>query len=370
MYPTDHVLGRQRNGLNHVSMNLGTFDRNGGPVRGSDYPVYSDALLDWYQSKAVESVRVLFTWEAVQPTLGAAIPPLEGGYSDYWSDLMDVVQRLLARGIYVILGPWQYNANIKDTDIVYDSAAFSSGDFATFWGNFAGALNTVTGNDQRVAFDLINEPHMPGGDVVGISLADWFAYAQAAINGIRAAGASNTIFIPGMDYAAAATFTANGSSDAWLGLTDPLNNIAVTAHCYLDSGNTKSTALSHACSALVAWARGHNVKVNIGEIAINAGKNGRRHFCSTLSKARKQWTNWTAFCAANSEVLVGWAWWANSSAGWWNQGDSCDPKGFHWGLTLDDGATQTVYMNLIESSIPVPIPDIRDSAADSGSEPT
>ncbi len=44
------TLSTQRNGLNHVSMNLGDFNRISGPERGTNYPVYSDALLDWYQS--------------------------------------------------------------------------------------------------------------------------------------------------------------------------------------------------------------------------------------------------------------------------------------------------------------------------------
>jgi hypothetical protein len=96
----------------------------------------------------------------------------------------------------------------------------------TSGGKFATAINGVTGNDQRVAFDLINEPHThaesgnKSGDI-GISLADWFTCAQAAISAIRAAGATNTIFVAGMAYTAASSFTTNGSSTAWLNLTDP-----------------------------------------------------------------------------------------------------------------------------------------------------
>src|SRR5450432_3583225 len=76
-------------------------------------------------------------------------------------------------------------------------------------------------------------------------------------------------------------------------------------------------------------------------------------YCSSFAAAQAQWSNWTAFCAANNDVLVGWNWWGNSEAGWWNEGDSCDPQGYHWGLTLDNGVTQTVYMDLIDSSTPV-----------------
>ena len=152
-YPALHMLGSQRNGLNHVSMNLGDFDRVAGPARGIDYPTYSDVLLDWYQAKHVKSVRFLFTWEAVQSSLGGPVPASGPGYAEYWTDLTGVLTRLLTREIYVILAPWQYNTASRDTDLVYDDAAFTAADFAHFWGTFATAINGVTGHDQRVAFD-------------------------------------------------------------------------------------------------------------------------------------------------------------------------------------------------------------------------
>lgn len=373
-YPVNHMLGSERNGLNHVAMNMGAFDRDAGPVRDTDYPIYSDALLNWYRTKHVKSIRFMFTWEAVQSAAGGPVPATEPGYASYWMDLTNVLTRLLARDIYVILSPWQYNAASGDTDIVYGNAAFTSAHFADFWGKFATTINGVTGNDQRVAFDLINEPHTHAesgnkpGDI-GISLADWFTCAQAAINAIRAAGATNTIFVPGMAYTAASSFTTNGSSTAWLNLTDPQNNIAVTVHCYTGLGSASPTVLRDACSALVAWARTNGIKVNIGEIAIDAGANGNAPYCSTFATAQAQWADWDKFCLVNNDVLVGWNWWGNSAPDWWNQGDSCNPAGFHWGLTLDNGTTQTIYMDLIEATLPVPILYMRDNIADTGAEP-
>ena len=415
MYPVNHFLGAQRNGVNHVSMNLSTFNRASGPVRDTNYPIYSDSLITWYKIKNVKSVRLMFTWEAVQPTLNGPVPGITGGYADYWADLagrqvggktdprtgrplpVSVLKRLLDNGIYVILSPWQYNSKsgvkptgefIGDTDIVYNDTAFTSANFADFWGKFATAINAVTGSDQRVAFDLINEPHThaesgnKAGDI-GISLTDWFGCAQAAIRSIRDTGATNTIFVPGMAYASASSFTTNGSAGAWLSLIDPLKNIAVTAHCYDGITNLNGvrstkpiTALRDACSALISWARTHGIKVNIGEIALDAGDNGRPSpingtpaFCSTFPTAQAQWTDWNSFCLANNDVVVGWNWWGNSTSSWWNQGDSCDPEGYHWGLTLDDGVTQTVYMDLIQATLPTPTLVIPDNLADSGMEP-
>ncbi len=356
-----HMLGSQRNGLNHVGMNMQDFNRDAGPERGTHYPTYSDALLDWYQSKNVKSVRLMFTWEAVQAALGGPVPAEGPGYADYWADLTGVLTRLLARDIYVILAPWQYNTTTDDTDIVYDDASFTAAQFADFWGKLAAAINGITGNDQRVAFDLINEPHTheesgnkPGD--IGISLADWFLCAQAAITAIRDAGATNTIFVPGMAYTDAGSFTTNGSAEAWQALTDdPQNDIAITVHCYAGLGSDSPTVLRDACSELVTWARASGIKVNIGEIAINAGDNGLAPFGSTFDTAQAQWADWNEFCIANDDVLVGWNWWGNSAPGWWNQGDSKNPEGWHWGLSLDDGATQTIYMELIESTLAAPL---------------
>jgi hypothetical protein len=160
-----------------------------------------------------------------------------------------------------------------------------------------------------------------------------------------------------MDYADANSFTTNGSSTKWLRLKDARASIAVTAHCYTGLGATSLTVLRDACSALVTWARHNSLKANIGEIAINAGANGRPVHCSELVTAKSQWADWDRFNAENTDVLVGWCWWGNSAAGdWWNQGDSCDSEGFHWGLTLDDGLTQTIYMDLIAATLPVPGP--------------
>ncbi|MEO7260166.1 MAG: cellulase family glycosylhydrolase [Jatrophihabitantaceae bacterium] len=374
-FPANHVLGAQRNGVNHVAMNLGAFDRAVGPVRGTHYPTYDNALLDWCQTtKGMASIRLMFSWEAVQSTLGGPVPAPGANYANYWTDLTGLLTRFLSRGMAVTLAPWQYNAASGDTDVVYGGAVFTPADFADFWGKFAAAVNAATGNDQRVAFDLMNEPHTHAesgnkpGDI-GISLIGWFDSAQAAITAIRAAGATNTIFVPGMAYTAASAFVSNGSAARWLTLADPLANLAVTVHCYSGLGSASPTVLSAACGALVSWARGNGVKVQIGEIAIDAGPNGRPSFGSTLATAQAQWNDWRQFCLANDDVLIGWNWWGNSAPGWWNQGDSQDPNGYHWGLTLDNGATQTVYADLIEDSFRVPRLVLRDNLADPGTGP-
>ena len=322
-----------------------------GPERGHDYPIYENALFDWYQRKNVKSARVMFTWEAVQSNLRGPIPPTEASYHDYWTDFISVVKRLLDKHIYVTLEPWGHNLATNDTGIKYKNMPFNAADFESFWGAFAAGINRETGNDQRVAFGLMNEPHTPD-----VELEEWFIRAQAAINGIRQAGATNTIFVPGMNYTDANSFIRNGSDAQWLILVDslPVKNLAVTVHCYsaIDSpiGTVSPTILSDSCKDVVEWARNHDAKVQIAEIAIDAGPNGTPTFAGDSATATRQWADWKRFCDEWSDVLIGWNWWSCSEAGDWSSaGDSTDGK--HWGLTLDDGATQTVYMDLIQSSL-------------------
>jgi endoglucanase len=372
-YPANHVLGAQRNGVNNTRMELAKVDQVTGPLRDTNYPVYSDSLLNWYQGQGVASVRQTFTWEAVQSGLGAAHPV--PAYADYWDDLVagpkGVVKRLLARGIHVTLALWQGNPATSATDITYGGKGFTPQDFGDFWGGFATAINVATGNDQRVSFDLINEPHVStGGLDVGISLDQWGDRAQAAINAIRATGATNTIFWSGMTWTAAYDFLNNMSADKFLTLKDPLNNLAVTVHDY--SGTTNpvlsgtatptSTAVSDACKDLIDWARKHGIKVQIGEVAVDAG-----HPHGTFTLGHDQWADWQQFCLANDDVIVGWHWWGNSEAGAWNDQDSGGAQG--WGLTLDNGANPTVYRDLIGDSFRAPFLVLRDNTADPGTGP-
>jgi hypothetical protein len=84
--------------------------------------------------------------------------------------------------------------------------------------------------------------------------------------------------------------------------------------------------------SVVSTAKANRASV-LDTIALNAGHNGRTKHCGQFDEAQKQWTDWKIFCAKNNDVLTGWNWWANSAAGWWNQGDSCDP-GRRWNRNL------------------------------------
>jgi aryl-phospho-beta-D-glucosidase BglC (GH1 family) len=414
-YPTDHVLGLPRNGVNHVGMETPFRTKNvTEPVQFTTYPVTSATLLQKYADLGMRSARVVFSWESVQknpdplprPFVAAAmgaVPFNMGGFGVYWTNLAKLIIRLIDRGVYVTVGPWQYNKDAVngngDTDITYNDKFFDKEHFADFWGKFATAINQAVAagfppdpefpadpsRPDKLAFDLINEPHAPrpADGTVGITVADWVACAQAAIQAIRANPANtNTIFVEGMGYASPTrdTHRVNPANPQllWELLNDQpptLKRIGVSAHCY--EGTVKlpgaapsakpTNAMRNAFNDLVVWARQKGFKVHIGEVALDAGVNG----CSDIATATAQWNDWTQFCLENDDVLVGWNWWGNTSSTWgWSLEGSCSDAR-NWALTQNNGATWSTYVDVMRDNDSIPVPElvIRDNLPDTGSEP-
>ena len=63
-----------------------------GPRAGTDYPVHSPALIDYYRSKNVRVIRLLFSWERLQSRLWGPVPAVGTGYAAYAANLAAVVE--------------------------------------------------------------------------------------------------------------------------------------------------------------------------------------------------------------------------------------------------------------------------------------
>ena len=86
----------------------------------------------------------------------------------------------------------------------YNNAVISS---TTTFGNWWKALASQFASDSHVIFDVMNEPHDIDATVVA-------ALNQAAINGIRAAGAtSQLILVEGTSYTGA--WSKCGTDTSW-----------------------------------------------------------------------------------------------------------------------------------------------------------
>lgn len=105
-------------GVNLVGMEGGygednagtTWDRAVGPRADKDYPVHSPELIDYFRSKNVAVIRLLFSWERVQSELFGPVPAVGAGYAAYCENLTQVVTYATSLGITVIVEPWQADA--------------------------------------------------------------------------------------------------------------------------------------------------------------------------------------------------------------------------------------------------------------------
>jgi endoglucanase len=289
----------------------------GGPVADFNYPSHDTRLIDYFAGKNMTAIRYLFTWECMQPTLGDPIPDPGAGanYQTYFDNYQAMVDYATnTKGMQVIIEPWQANSGGGAGGAMYGGVQLTAAthptyaDFADFWGKIA----TLFKDNPKVSYGLVNEPN-------NTTTTAWFDAAQAAITAIRDAGSTQRIYVPGVDYTAASAWTSNGSSTAFLGLTDPASQLAVELHDYvdvnqggLDCGITSLTAAEDQLSSAVTWGRNNLYQIYVGEIAV----------CASNANAATAWQNFVTYFNANTDVLAGFTWWAGGYPDWWTPVDA------------------------------------------------
>jgi endoglucanase len=268
------------------------------------YPTPSEA--SYFKGKGMNTVRLPFLWERLQPTLNSAFDPNE------LSRLTSFVQQVTANGTTVLLDPHnyaRYRGNLIGSTQVPNSA------FADFWSRLA----TQFAGNSRVMFGLMNEPHdMP--------TEQWLAAANAALAAIRATGATNTVTVPGNAWTGAFSWLSNSygtpNGTVMTGIVDPGKNMVFEVHQYLDSDSSgtsptcvSSTIGSQRLQAFTGWARANGYRALLGELA------GASNATCNLAV-----TDMLNYVQANTDVWAGWTWW--SAGPWWgNYMFSLEPSG-------------------------------------------
>jgi len=150
---------------------------------------------------------------------------------------------------------------------------------------------------------------------------------QAAVNAIRATGAAQLILVEGTckqystyhrhllifskAWTGAWTWSSSGNAAAFAALSDPIDNVAIEMHQYLDSdgSGTSDTCVSSTIGAervqdATQWLKDNNKKGFLGEIG--AGSNDA---CIAAVKG--------ALCTLQTAggVWIGASWWA--AGPWW-----------------------------------------------------
>jgi len=264
-------------------------------VYAKDYIYPNQTEVDYFKGKKMNTLRMPFLWERIQPTLNTALDATELSRFDAF------VTATTAKGMNVVLDPHnyaRYNGALVGSGTVPNSA------FADLWSRLA----TLYKGNSHVFFAIMNEPH-------DIPTEQWVSAANAAIAAIRATGSTNLILVPGNAWTGAWSWNQNwygtANSTAMLSIVDTANNYAFEVHQYLDSDSsgTAATCVSgtvgiERLTAFTAWLNTNGKRGFLGEFA--GGNN------STCQDAVTQMLN---YMETNSNVWVGWTWWA--AGPWW-----------------------------------------------------
>jgi endoglucanase len=276
-------------------------------VNGSDYAFPTTSEVDYYMSKGMNTFRMGFKWERMQPAANGAFA------TAYDAGLAAIVAYATSKGARVIVQPHNFARYYGNT---VGSAQVPNAVFADFWSRMA----TKYGPNPNVMFNLVNEPH-------DISTTQWVSAANAAIAAIRATGAKNTIVVPGASWTGAHSWSSGdgfGSSNAvaMLGIVDSGNDFLIETHQYLDSdssgggGSCISTTIgSERLAGWLKWLRDNHLRGMLGEFA-----GGDNATCNAAV------TDMLKTMMANADVLDGWTWWAGGPM-WGSYIFTLDPAG-------------------------------------------
>ncbi|KAF2135423.1 glycoside hydrolase family 5 protein [Aplosporella prunicola CBS 121167] len=258
-------------------------------TKDTDYVWPTLSTIDTFYNKGMNTFRVNILMERL--THSSMSDTLD---ADYLADLKETVNYITKLGAYAVVVPHNYgrfNGNIiTDTD-----------GFKGWWKTVA----TEFKDNEKVIFDTINEFHdMDQTLVVNLN--------QAAIDGIRAAGAtSQYITVEGNSWTGAWSWKSSGNADTMGNLTDTEDKLIYQMHQYLDSDSSgtsetcvSSTIGKERIEEATQWLKDNNKKGLLGEFA-----GGVNDVCKDAVKGM------LSYIDDNSDVWTGAIWWA--AGPWW-----------------------------------------------------
>jgi endoglucanase len=265
---------------------------SGRGTYGVDYTYPTDQEIDYYASKGLDVIRVPFLAERVQADANGPVN------SDELSRLDHIAQYAGSKGMNVVLDMHNYGY-IHGAEIGASDTATNA--FADLWGKLAGHF----ADQPNVIFGLMNEPHDQ-------SASQWIGAANAAIDSIRQAGATQEVLVPGSYWDGAWTWTtSDNASVVGGGVKDPANNFAFEVHQYLDSDGSGShpdvvsaTVGTERLQAVTQWAEATGNKLFLGEFGVSSDS-------TSLNSADAMLT----YMQQHSDAWQGATYWAGGP--WW-----------------------------------------------------
>jgi sugar phosphate isomerase/epimerase len=221
-----------RTGVNVAGLEFGAEGpfSNATPGEPSvDYFEESAETFRFLASRGIDTVRLPFRWERVQSQ------PLGELRATGVAELRRALDLAGDAGIDVILDLHNYGSYITaEGPQQLGTAALSAAALADVWVRLGAELGD---HPALLAYGLMNEPS-GFAESTGLTGAElWERVSQVAVDGIRAAGDTTLVMVPGYDFSAVSRFTQNHPR-GWI--TDPAHNFRYEAHQYWDadaSGN-------------------------------------------------------------------------------------------------------------------------------------
>lgn len=225
----------------------------------------TEAELDYYKSKGMNTVRLMLSWEQLQPKLGGPLDTAE------MNRLHQFLREAGERGMKVLVtggsfarytenhGPFGAGADGEVNGTVVGQGGVPISAMSDFWTRMVNDINAdPTASAAVGGWDLTNEPHTMGGT--------WPKIAMAVDRAIRATGDQHTIVVEGDQWA------RDFSGLEELARID--KNVAFQAHSYWDGGSggysnkhypgDPNVGVNH-IRGFVDWLKQNNAKGFVGE---------------------------------------------------------------------------------------------------------
>jgi len=262
-------------------------------VFGRDYFYPETSSIDYYAAKRVNIIRLPVLWERLQHKLGDDLN------EDEIKRIDAIVLYTTSKGIKLIIDIHNY---AKYFGIVIGTPNFPSTALGDLWRQLALRYK----DNNLVVFGLMNEPTKLKTEV-------WLDAANDAVAQIRQTGANNLILVPGNGWSSARDWTSKKygtpNSQVMMNVKDPSNNYAFDVHQYIDRDFTGTHSDCQSVDIAVTsltefthWAREHKKRGFLGEFGM-----GSSSVClEALDRV-------LGFMASNSDVWLGWTYWAGGS---------------------------------------------------------
>ena len=255
-----------------------------------DYVYPDPADMRHFQEQGVNTFRLPFLWERIQPQLFGALDPAE------LQHISDTVAAARAMHVCVILDVHNFG---QYRGLAIGSPGVPRDALVDLWKRLLVAFP----DPAFAAFGLMNEPAQ-------MSVADWAATAQQTLDALRKGGAKHLILISGGGWSGAHSWHTKdrgvSNDDAFRAFHDPANNFMIEVHQYAD-GNFSGTGtacidaarLTAVMADMTAWAHATGKKLFLGEFGVAVNDQCLQDLSAIVDgmNDKSAWGGWTYWAA-------------------------------------------------------------------------